>query len=418
MVSCESCFNNKHGSPLWKLVLIIIIFTQYISNIIYHPVNLQHSNMTQILPNTTSRKLELLNIEEKLCRYTLHEELLVNYKKNRKYPKGMQLKFNLSLCSDSDSLNKTCESALRQTSFKLRDSILKEVRSHITYLSNLRKELISVINGNVSSSEFRNISDFIQEKIAFLTTNIKIAQARKYERDNIIIYQSNCRNRRYRKDKRCRHRKERKKIWNETQQKLIAEAKNSCPDQNAINLSTITLDDHCKSLLSKGPSFVPTPKDINWFNLKQDFDSFTNKLRNKVNNYNTTEQSENTDVNTLTPVNENFIGFPPMQKKERLYNYRVKPTSNHNLENFIEKLEKDIFQPSNYKKVRNNLNKGESLAIKELKTLNEHTIRVQDKGSRFVVLSKDEYCSKIQDQINRSSFCALSNDPTRMILNK
>ena len=29
----------------------------------------------------------------------------------------------------------------------------------------------------------------------------------------------------------------------------------------------------------KGPSFVPTPTDINWCNLRQDFDTFVNKLR-------------------------------------------------------------------------------------------------------------------------------------------
>ena len=173
-------------------------------------------------------------------------------------------------------------------------------------------QLLSVVKGNFSSSEYQYIIEFAQEKIALLTTNIKTAQARKYERDNITIYSTNCRNRRYRKQKRSKHRKEKKQIWKETQRKLIADAKNSCPDQNAINLSTIDLNDHCKSLLSKGPSFVPTPKDINWFNLKQDFDSFTNKLRNRVSKYNASEQSENTDDTTITPVSENVIGFPPI----------------------------------------------------------------------------------------------------------
>ena len=50
-------------------------------------------------------------------------------------------------------------------------------------------------------------------------------------------------------------------------------------DQNAINLTNIELYDACKSLLSKGPSFVPTPYDINWCNLRQDVDNFVYKLR-------------------------------------------------------------------------------------------------------------------------------------------
>ena len=39
MVSCESCFDKKHGSPLWKLVVIFIIFFQYIYIYIYIYVN-------------------------------------------------------------------------------------------------------------------------------------------------------------------------------------------------------------------------------------------------------------------------------------------------------------------------------------------------------------------------------------------
>ena len=42
------------------------------------------------------RKRDLLYIKEKLCKYNLHHELLLNYKKNHKF----QLKFNPSLCND------------------------------------------------------------------------------------------------------------------------------------------------------------------------------------------------------------------------------------------------------------------------------------------------------------------------------
>lgn len=45
-------------------------------------------------------KLSTLHLEEKLCRYRLHQELLLNYKKNCKLSKGLLLKFNPSLCND------------------------------------------------------------------------------------------------------------------------------------------------------------------------------------------------------------------------------------------------------------------------------------------------------------------------------
>ena len=67
-------------------------------------------------------------------------------------------------------------------------------------------------------------------------------------------------------------------------------------------------------------------------------------------------------------------------------------------------MENDLFNPSNIRKPRNNLNKNEKLALKEIKSWDDKVIRVQDKGSRFVVLSNDDYESKVQHQIERSSF--------------
>ena len=42
--------------------------------------------------------------------------------------------------------------------------------------------------------------------------------------------------------------------------------------------------------------------------------------------------------------------------------------------------------------------------MKEIKSWDDKVIRVQDKGSRFVVLSNNDYESKVQHQIERSSF--------------
>ena len=46
----------------------------------------------------------------------------------------------------------------------------------------------------------------------------------------------------------------------------------------AINLFNIITDVE-KTLLPKGPSFIPNPTNINWFNLERDFDNFVNRLR-------------------------------------------------------------------------------------------------------------------------------------------
>ena len=45
-------------------------------------------------------------------------------------------------------------------------------------------------------------------------------------------------------------------------------------------------------------------------------------------------------------------------------------------------------------------------------------MRVQDKGSRFVVISNDEYCEKVNTKFGRSSFTQLSYDITKSFENK
>ena len=39
-----------------------------------------------------------------------------------------------------------------------------------------------------------------------------------------------------------------------------------------------------KSLLMKGPSFVPTPSDVNWYQMRKDLNKFVNQLCFKAKN--------------------------------------------------------------------------------------------------------------------------------------
>ena len=55
--------------------------------------------------------------------------------------------------------------------------------------------------------------------------------------------------------------------------------KENSSDQNAINLSTKDLTPSQKSVLAKGPIFVPPPTCVNWLDLRKDFDEFVNQLR-------------------------------------------------------------------------------------------------------------------------------------------
>ena len=57
-------------------------------------------------------------------------------------------------------------------------------------------------------------------------------------------------------------------------------------------------------------------------------------------------------------------------------------------------MRKDILEPGNLRKPRDNLTKEERLALRNLKH-NDNIIRIQDKGSRFVILNRQEYHNKM-----------------------
>ena len=108
-----------------------------------------------------------------------------------------------------------------------------------------------------------------------------------------------------------------RKIKNESSKEnyrnKINEIKANAPDQNAINLSITTLPKAQESLLMKGPSFVPTLSDVNWYEMGKDFSKFVNQLRFKARNIlepnaNTTnDATANTDINA--PKNQSRVEY-------------------------------------------------------------------------------------------------------------
>ena len=63
--------------------------------------------------------------------------------------------------------------------------------------------------------------------------------------------------------------------------------------------------------------------------------------------------------------------------------------------------------------VRPNISKEEKEAFKEIRSWNDQTGHVQDKGSHFVILDDNDYDYYIHTQINRSSFKQLGEDPSK-----
>ena len=92
------------------------------------------------------------------------KEFLENYKYNRKYLKGLTLKFNLALCQDSEHLQKSCCNILRNPSFKLRDHILTAVNKKFDDLKITRNGYLNALQNETSRENLQNICNNIKRQ--------------------------------------------------------------------------------------------------------------------------------------------------------------------------------------------------------------------------------------------------------------
>ena len=97
------------------------------------------------------------------------------------------------------------------------------------------------------------------------------------------------------------------------------------------------------------------------------------------------------------------------------------------MEKFLAELYCKLFDPKNRRKVKQNLSREEMLALRKLSTWNKdadcpRVIRVQDKGSKFVIDWKSKYIENISDYIgDRSTFRQEIDNPTekhKILVNK
>ena len=71
--------------------------------------------------------------------------------------------------------------------------------------------------------------------------------------------------------------------------------------------------------------------------------------------------------------------------------YNTRETKYKSLETFIENMEKGLFKPENIKLAGSNLSTDEKKALKVIKSWDDKLVRVQVKGSIFVILENKVY---------------------------
>ena len=73
-----------------------------------------------------------------------------------------------------------------------------------------------------------------------------------------------------------------------------------------------------------------------------------------------------------------------------------------------------ILNQKNIRKVRDNKNKNERKAIKNVKRWDNRIVGLQDKGSRFITLDRQTYCEKISYNMTvGGSHKTVQNDLTK-----
>ena len=182
-----------------------------------------------------------------------------------------------------------------------------------------------------------------------------------------------------------------KLLYQVKERKIIEEAKATCPDQSVINLSNKDLSHAEQSLLRKSASFIPTPMDMNCYNLGCDFNSLVNKLRYSVSK---PAETSSINVNHTTNILNSLVrqlGNPQIEAKSSNVNLSREKTNISSLEAFIELVEKDLSKPPNYSKIKRNTTREERKSLKSIQNDELRSYRLQDKGSRFVVLDNQDY---------------------------
>ena len=278
-----------------------------------------------------------------MCKATKHKQLLLTYKRSKKYLKGRKLRFHLSLCNHDNKLKDVCSKILHKASTGICDEIIKTLEKEIRTLRTKRSNNRNNIKNKTTRESYKLIEKKLAGKVVTLEQKITSRHLRKLTPDNIRPTTSvRNRNRSFEKDVIVNKRKEKRKRYRSKKKQSIKEILKNVPDRNAINLSKSTLSKQQKSLLKKGPSFVPSPTDINWYEVRKDFTKFNNKIRHPADLDQQQEQvhlqvksnEPNTNKNNLPP------GKPPPKAKLYQQLYRSKPSRNNSVELFIKSIEK------------------------------------------------------------------------------
>ena len=171
--------------------------------------------MSQILRGALKQYVNsLFNIERKFWKATKHKQLLLTYKKSKKYLKDMKLSFHLSLCSQDKKPKDACSKILHQASTGILDEIIKALEKEIRNLRTKCNNNRNNIKNKTTRESYKLFKKLAPVKVVTLEHKVKSPQVRKLSRDNMEPTTSvRKRSRRFKKDVIGNKRKKKRKRY-------------------------------------------------------------------------------------------------------------------------------------------------------------------------------------------------------------
>ena len=153
------------------------------------------------------------------------------------------------------------------------------------------------------------------------------------------------------------------------------------------------------NLLSKGQSFCTIPRDINWHKCQQDWQAFVDKMRWADFHF----HCEHIDI-----ANTSDLG--PFKFKSHM---RAPVSKDIALETFLAPVENMLFDANRAShEPKSSISKAENKVFCQLRSSKDFEVKLQYKGSRFVILDRYDYMDKVEPNLNDGSFDILGSDPS------
>ena len=357
-------------------------------------------------------------------------------------PKGLHINLTPNIGNTGKRFQQRWDQILENRQHMLLKLCLSADLSKLNLLERTISDNTNRLSSKLNSDEFENSKQILSHYNNKLTNKLQLKQHKKFIRDKIPIdsphvsgrckdlldtshgpqYADNSsytlpvvpkphkrdRNRRYKR------RNEKKQSTTEpTPYQVTAET-----PKEVLNLSNYPLSDSDLSLLSKGLTFCPTPRDINERQVREDVRIFFrdlgrkeyfNRKDKKLNDIE--EEDSETDSDSDESASD---GYQPVRLKQKS-DWEPGPSKCGALEAYIDAVEEDVERllSNNQGRVKDNLSKEERQSIQSLKNNDSIVIKKADKGSTIVVQNKADYIQKASDQLSNSSFYTkLDRDPT------